>query len=272
MYCDYTQEIVIRGIEILKRVFVLFLLFAVLALFSQEYSNELAVYYFHRPPLYMHTEAPVPEGFICEIVDLVLKKSGLRYQWKEVPSVRVEQLFRERKYALAVGWYYKQEREEWAQYSHPIYTDGPMVAIVNSSRVTLKDEVTIETILSSPYKLGVLSSFSYGSVLDSAIETYKPQKNVISGTQEALLAMVTAGRIDYMFLSIEEAVYLRRKNQIAMGQTKIIRLKEAKTGPERYIIASKAVPAIVMETINKAISLVRNADEYKKIIDKYLKY
>ncbi len=220
----------------------------------------------------MYTENPVPSGFICEIVDLVLKKSGLHYQWKEVPSSRVEQLFRENQYALAVGWYYKYEREEWAQYSRPIYTDGPMVAIVNASKVSMQDFVTIETMLSSPYKLGVISGFSYGMVLDSAIETFKPKKEAVSGTQEALLAMVAAGRIDYMFLSIEEAVYLRRMNQNAMEKTKIIKLKDAKAGPDRYIIASKAVPVIVMETINKAIASVRNSDEYKKIIEKYLKY
>lgn len=256
----------------MKRLLAVFLIYSIITLFSQEYPKKLIVYYFHRPPLYMSTESSVPGGFICEIVDLVLQKSGLSYQWKEVPSSRVEQLFRENQYAIAVGWYHKIEREEWAQYSRPIYTDGPMVAVVNASKVTLKDSVTIRTMLTAPYKLGIISGFSYGTVLDTAINTHKPKIEAISGTQEALLAMVVSGRIDYMFLSIEEAVYLRRMNQSAMEKTKIIRLVDATVGPDRYIIASKAVPAAVIEAINKAIFLVRNSDEYKKIIDKYLRY
>ncbi len=257
---------------ILKRLIAVFLLFTVLALFSQEHPQELTVYYFHRPPLYMYSESSVPSGFICEIVDLILKKSGLRYQWKEVPSSRVEQLFRDGQFALAVGWYYKHEREEWAQYSRPIYTDGPMVAIINASKVSLQDSVTINTLVMSQYKLGVISGFSYGMDIDTAIQTYKPKQEVVSGTQEALLAMVAAGRVDYMFLSIEEAVYLRGMSQNSREKTKIIKLKDAKAGPDRYIIASKAVPPIVMELINKAIFSVRNSDEYKKILEKYLNY
>lgn len=247
------------------------LLFSVVFLCSQVKTNELIVYYFHRPPLYIHTETDSPSGFICEIVDLVLKKSGLNYRWQEVPAARVEQLFRENNYALAVGWYYKREREEWAQYSRPIYTDGPMVAIVNRINVPIKEPVTIKFMLSSPYKLGVINGFSYGTVLDAAIEQYKPKKEIITGTQESLLAMVSTSRLDYMLLSLEEAVYMRRMSSTALEKTSIVVLKDAPLGLERYILASYAVPRFVIDVINKSISKIRSSPEYKKIIDKYFK-
>ena len=256
----------------MKHCIAVLLLLISIFLFSQENSKELIVYYFHRPPLYIRTENATPSGFICEIVDLVLQKSGLKYHWQEVPATRVEPLFRERVYALAVGWYYKRERDEWAQYTRPIYTDGPMVAIVNKVKTSFPKSVTIQSMLSSSYKLGVINGFSYGTVLDAAIEKYQPQKSVISGTQESLLAMIATGRLDYMFLSLEEAVFLRRLNNDALQNTSIITLQDALPGLERYIIASKAVPGFVIDIINKAISEIRSSVEYKKIIDKYLNY
>lgn len=256
----------------MKKLFLAILALCSLSIFAEAQPRELVVYYFDRPPLYISTADSAPSGFICEIVDLILKETGLPYRWQEVPSSRVETLLRQQDYALAVGWYYKPERETWAQFSRPIYTDGPMVAVANSKNTKFASAQTIPELLKAPYKLGVINGFSYGTALDEAINSYNPKKEIVAGSQESLLSMTAAGRVDYMLLSIEEAVYLRGSNNEFAAKTYIVGLKDAAAGPDRFILASKSVPASVMELINKAVAKVRLSTAYQKILDKYLKY
>ena len=210
----------------MKKLFLAAFVACSISLFAQTPPKELVVYYFDRPPLYISKAGSPPGGFICEIVDLILKETGLSYRWQEVPSSRVETLLRQQDYALAVGWYYKPEREEWAQFTRPIYTDGPMVAVANVKSTKFAAALTIPELLKAPYKLGVINGFSYGSALDLAISQFNPKKEVVAGNQESLFSMTAAGRVDYMLLSIEEAVYLRGIYKDFSEKTYIVSLKD----------------------------------------------
>jgi polar amino acid transport system substrate-binding protein len=258
----------------MKRLSVLLSLVLGLSAVFQLSSQELQVYYFPRPPLYIKAADGTPGGFITEIARLVLNSANVSYKFVEFPSSRVEPSLKNRDFAVGLGWFKNPTREEWANFSDPIYQDLPSVAIVNNSKLAVTgQETTLTKLLTLNLTMGTIDGFSHGSFADSLITQLNPKTEKLIGEQANLVAMVARGRADFMLLGLEEAGYLLETSPDLARSLSIVKLTDWPAGNFRYFMFSKAVPQATLTRINQAITQVKAGAEYKKITDfsKYLK-
>lgn len=238
------------------------------------FAQELQVYFFPRPPLYTKNADGSAGGFMTEIAKLVLAEAKVPYKFVEMPSARVEPSLRNKDYAVGLGWFRNPSREEWANFSEPLYNDLPLVAVVNKAKAAaLGAEATIDKLLGSGLTLGTIQGFSYGAFADQAIARLNPKKETIVGEQSALIQMVGRGRADILLLGLEEAGYLMENDAASAGSLQIVRISDAPAGNPRFFMFSKAVDKAVLDRINAAIAKVKGGADYKRVTDfsRYLK-
>ena len=258
----------------MKKTFMLLLLALAIGSVPAAFAQELQVYYFPRPPLYIKAANGTPTGFLNEVAKLIMDEAKVPYRIVEMPSARVEPSLRNRDYAAGLGWFKNPAREEWANFSAPIYQDLPNVAVVNKSKAaTLGSQVTMSNLMKSGLTLGVIDGFSYGTFADTAIAQEKPKTEKIVGEQATLVAMVARGRADYLIIGLEEAGYLMETDPASAASLSIVRISDWPAGNFRYFMFSKAVNQATLDKINAAITKVKAGDAYKKLTDfsKYLK-
>ncbi|OHD23167.1 MAG: hypothetical protein A2Y38_00970 [Spirochaetes bacterium GWB1_59_5] len=237
-------------------------------------AQELQVYYFPRPPLYIKAADGNPTGFLTEIAKLVLNETKVAYKLVEMPSARVEPSLKNRDYAVGLGWFKNPAREEWASFSEPVYQDLPNVVIVNKEKAgVLGAQTTMSGLMKSGLTLGVIDGFSYGAFADKAIADEKPKTEKVVGEQGTLVAMVARSRADYMILGLEEAGYLMENDPASAASLKVIKISDWPAGNFRYFMFSKVVDKTVIDKVNAAIAKVKTSENYKKLTDfsKYLK-
>ncbi|HUX41689.1 MAG TPA: transporter substrate-binding domain-containing protein [Rectinemataceae bacterium] len=232
------------------------------------YAQRLDVYYFPRPPLYTANADGSAGGFLNEIAKLVLDEAKIPYRLVEIPSARVELAVKNREYAAGLGWFKNPEREQWANFSAPIYQDRPLVAVVNKAKAgPFGAEARIDQLLGTGLTLGTIRGFSYGSFADGAIERLHPSIESIVGPQSSLIQMVARGRADLLLLGMEEAGYLMEHDPNMAASLKIVRISDAPAGSLRYFMFSKSVDSSVIERIDAAIEKIKGGAAYRKLID-----
>ena len=181
----------------MKKSIMLLSLVLILGSVSAAFAQELQVYYFPRPPLYIKAANGTPGGFLNEVAKLILDEAKVPYRIVEMPSARVEPSLKNRDFAAGLGWFKNPSREEWANFSAPIYQDLPNVAVVNKAKAAaLGTQVSMANLMKSGLTLGVIDGFSYGAFADNAIAQEKPRTEKIVGEQATLVAMVARGRAD----------------------------------------------------------------------------
>lgn len=225
----------------------------------------VTVYFSERPPFSI---VEGQTGILVNLTKVVLAEAGVRARFIELPSNRVLDLLQTGPSdALGVGWYKIPEREVWGRFSAPLYQEGPLVAIVNSRAAAgLGNPVRLDTLLASGLTLGVKGGLSFGAEVDQKIRTLGlvPLETIAELPQ--LLKMIQSGRMDYTFLSQEEADYLLRKDQgLAQGLV-VTRLAEVPPGNLRYLLYPKNFDPAVAERIDAAIERVKASARYRDLI------
>lgn len=258
----------------MKKTIVLLALALAISSVPAAFAQELQVYYFPRPPLYIKAASGTPTGFLIETARLILDEAKVPYRIVEMPSARVEPSLRNRDYAVGLGWFKNPAREEWANFSDPIYQDLPSVAVVNKSKVaSLGTQVTMTNLMKSGLTLGMIDGFSYGAFADAAIARDAPRTEKIVGEQATLIAMVARGRADYLIIGLEEAGFLMETDPASAASLTIVRINDWPAGNFRHFMFSKSVEKATLDRINAAIAKVRAGDAYKRLTDfsKYLR-
>ena len=253
-----------------KALFIFTLVLAGAALAAQD----LQVYYFPRPPLYTKNADGSVGGFMSEIAKLVLAEAKVPYKWVEMPSARVEPSLKNKDFATGLGWFKNPSREEWANFSEPLYQELPLVAVVVKAKAAaLGSDATIDKLLGSGLTLGTIQGFSYGAFADQAIARLKPKTEAIVGEQTTLVQMVAKGRADLLLLGLEEAGYLLENDKSSAGALQIVKISDAPAGNSRYFMFSKAVDKSILDRVNAALAKIKATDNYRKLTDfsRYLK-
>ncbi|HTH14470.1 MAG TPA: transporter substrate-binding domain-containing protein, partial [Spirochaetia bacterium] len=145
--------------------------------------------------------------------------------------------------------------------------ESPEVALVNSrAAVGLGNPVRLDALLASGLTLGVKGGLSFGAVLDQKIRTQGlvPIETIADLPQ--LLKMVQSGRMDYTFLSQEEAEYLLRKDPSLAQGLVLTRLSEAPPGNQRYFLYPKSFYPALLDRIDAAIERVKASARYKDLV------
>jgi ABC-type amino acid transport substrate-binding protein len=225
----------------------------------------VTVYFSERPPFSI---VEGQTGILVNLAKVVLAEAGVRARFIELPSNRVLDLLQsEPSDALGIGYYKIPEREVWGRFSIPIYQESPEVALVNSrAAVGLGNPVRLDALLASGLTLGVKGGLSFGAVLDQKIRTQGlvPIETIADLPQ--LLKMVQSGRMDYTFLSQEEAEYLLRKDPSLAQGLVLTRLSEAPPGNQRYFLYPKSFDPALLDRIDAAIERVKASARYKDLV------
>lgn len=226
-------------------------LFGLLFLVGFVFGAELEVVYEERVP-YVAKDGDAIKGIVATPLLEALKKSGVSYELKEKPSKRhLHEIQTNTTKVCAVGWFKNPEREAFAKFTKPIYTDKPMGIIARSNELRFDDGVTLETLLGSKeLVLLTKASYSYGKVVDEKILSLAPNKKEVSADNQTMLEMVKKKRGDYYFISFEEAEEFVLKS----GESKDLKFISPKGMPDgssRYLICSKIVDDGIIEKINK---------------------
>jgi len=222
---------------------------------AQSSPSVLTVYFSERPP-FAFVEGQ--RGFVLDVTKAVLAEAGVRARFIELPPRRVLELLRAGPpQALGVGWFPTPDREAWWSYSHPIYQDMPLVALVNArAAAALTSPVRLDALLSSGLTLGVQSGGSFGAVVDRKIRTLGllPLETMVDVGQ--LAHLIQGGRMDYTLLPEEEARYLMDHDPTLVPGVVLVPLADPPPGNYRCLLYPAGFDRALEARIDAAIDRV----------------
>ena len=228
---------------------------ALIAAASSVRAEDLALYYFERPPYYQ-TEDGRPAGFLLEWAMAVFDDAGIGYHYESIPPGRILQRIHEGEAACSVGWLKTPERQTYARFTEPVYRDRPLVVLFTDDNVLpMGRHADLGSLLRDrTLVLGLVGGFSYGGYVDAMLGRLAPNAVRVVAGQDQMVAMLAQGRFDYMFASGEEAELLVRWSGAAPGRLRYRALEDIPGGNERHIMCSRRVDVEVVEALDKAIA------------------
>ncbi|MBF0207719.1 MAG: transporter substrate-binding domain-containing protein [Oligoflexia bacterium] len=251
------------------KVFLSFIVIFLAIKLEANVNPPIKVLYFDRTPFYIKNLDNSVSGFLIEITKLILQKAKIQYEFQETPTKRILSMIEKGTEPLiSVGWFKNPQREDFAIFTEPIYKNRPQIIIIQKEKAAyLSKNPTMKEILSKRFKLGVIDGFSYGKWVDGEIAKY-PQENIFKfiGDPSNSVVMLENNRIDFCFISYEEADYFFSKSAGARNLLTVKQIADAPEGDLRYLMLNKKFDKDLLDKINKAIIEVKESQEYKKII------
>jgi len=214
----------------------------------------ISVHYNERVP-YLITTPEGVKGLTGTPVALAFKNANIQYTWKKTPPKRQLKILKDNSGLDCIaGWFKNSEREKFAKYTHFIYQDKKQIALTKSDNKKLYNHMSTDAALSSQgISLLLKDGYSYGAFLDKKIIQYRPTiyKSTIGNI--AMLKMLQHNRVDYFFISYEEADSLIESSGIPKSNFKYISFSDMPKGEKRYLLCSKKVGDDIIERLNSAI-------------------
>lgn len=239
--------------------------------------DELPVYYYDRPPYRIKVSETEVSGLMIDITKLVFQNAEIACTFIEIPFKRMLETLKEPVPACFPGILRTECRNELYLFSDSVFQNEPLMVFINRHSIDkLSKTPTMEEILTSHLKLGVVDGYSYGAWYDEKIRQYHSDYETISyGKAEweievqNIAAMIMDRRVDYTFMSPVEISWIYGINPAIKASTKNVQIADAPEGNHRYIVFSKAVGQETVNQVNRAIKKVINSDEYVTIINNY---
>ena len=231
------------------------MLLSALAPASARAEEPIRVYYMERPPYYVTNDGQAT-GLLNAIARAVFDDARVAYQFSVLPPKRIlEEIARPEARVCSVGWFSSPERETYARFSRPIYRNLPMLPLVRSDlAASLRGRSLRDILADQGLVLGVLDGFSYGFELDGLIGSLATGRYSFAGTQNQLVRMLAAGRIDYILISPEEVAHLLADAGLQDGQLVLVEATHALAGNVRHLMCSRGVGDDVMKRLDTSIT------------------
>lgn len=226
-------------------------------LFSATVSAEKLLFYPGDPPL-SHVEGQPPEGLYLDIVTIIFKRMGVKYDIETLPFKRaLSYAYKDLGIVVAIGK--TDERSQKLDFSKSIY-DSTVVAFVRKDRVfpfssinDLKDKIVAT-------KLG----WSYGTSFDQARK--QNLFDAVDGKPEHNFRSLLLGRIevfiDNRLTGIETMKTLNAENVTAILPHPI------EVFPH-YLGFKKNMHTDLIKLFNQHLDDVKSNGKYEKILSKY---
>ncbi|XGC79573.1 substrate-binding periplasmic protein [Bdellovibrio bacteriovorus] len=221
--------------------------------YSKQSTEEITLHYYDRPP-FMFEKKHIPAGLTADLVLQIFKEADIPYHLKKTPARRQLRILKENQGAdCSLGFKRSQEREQFAQFTLPIYLDGPWV-LISSPRLNLSPNIA--TVFGNKNLLVLLfSRFTYGHRIEEMLMKYSPKTLTIDGEVSRLYEMVKNGRADIAIVTKEEAEY---QDKAHPGSFRIYNYPEfGPHGESRYIVCSKKVSKSTMMKLNSTIQRLK---------------
>ncbi|MES2318844.1 MAG: hypothetical protein V4631_15290 [Pseudomonadota bacterium] len=146
------------------------------------------------------------------------------------------------------------ERIAFANFTKPIYRDGPVVALVRRD-VVLGPGRKLEQVLATPgLQVLVRGRYTYGPHIESVLRRVKPDLVASPLRNSQLVERLIDKRADLMFASEEEGAHLLRQLGSRASELQLLRFSDLLPGTERYIACNRNVPDETIERLNNAIT------------------
>lgn len=231
--------------------------------------RQATVVYFERPPYY-YTHQGQPGGFLLAIARNAFEAAGLEVGYESAPPKRIMARMHEGGRLCSVGWFRTPEREAFALFSVPIYRGQPLVLVAAwRSRERLAGMTTLAEVFAVPgLTWGVPGGYAYGAVVDALRARLEPRVADAPVALDQMLAMLGAGRFDYLLLAPEELPLLDPDGAVGEdreqparspegserhGDFLVLPLADLPDGPARHIMCTPGVGPAFMERLDQGI-------------------
>jgi uncharacterized protein (TIGR02285 family) len=207
--------------------------------------------YFNRPP-YFEYEGHKMTGLLGSILNKMLHASDIKYDMIEIPARRQIEFIKQNKNKICgIGWFKNKEREKFAKFTKPIYKDTLLIGLALNDNKKIGEVKYLKDILTNKnITLLVKKGFSYGNYLDKMIKQYNPNYSSVTIPIKNIFKMLCAKRIDYFFISTEEAIELIVDSQIPFDNFRFIYFMDIPKGNKRYLMCSKSVDDDTIQKLN----------------------
>jgi len=230
------------------------LLFFGLSAAAAESTPPIVLHWFPRPPFHYEEQQKLT-GLLVEPVLGAFQFAGVAYATENTPATRIFNLIKENHgYDCALGWYKNTEREQFAQFSDPIYHDKALIGVARKdSQIPLT--ITAKELISTYHvRMVAKQTFSHGAYLDNLLAS--PSKAIAilrtSGEIPVILKMVQSNRADLALVDAEEVGYMF-SHGLDVANFEILHFPDVPPSEFRYLMCSKRVPESVLTRINAAI-------------------
>ncbi len=223
-------------------------------------GDKLTVSWREKPPA-QYIEDGVEKGFLLQRAKDVFAAAGIPAHFVMEPPKRIwVNLKANAPNYCSLGWYRLPEREQITQYSHPLHVDPPHIILVAPGSVSqVARHSTLASLLADQsLVLGLVDGLSYGPDLDGMIKRSTTQLATRTVAPTAMMRMVAAGRVSFMFLDREDYDYLITREP-SLKQSVRRELPDMPPGLARHVVCSRAVPAATMDKLNAAIDANQKA-------------
>lgn len=220
------------------------------------HAKKLNIGYIEYPPYYFTNSQNVPDGKLIKFTTEIMTKAGIDFAYRKLPSQRVLKSIKRRQYIASIGWFKTKQRETYANFSLPIYTNHPVGALINKKTADrFTSFKTLKKIMQSDkFTLGLIAGHSEGGYIDSLTKAYPHKIQFITGRQTQLVKMLHASRLDLVLLPQEEVSTIVKDAGLYMQDFSFLELSDVPAGNKRYLMFSKAVEPEIIEKINAAIT------------------
>lgn len=229
--------------------------FSIAVLLSVQVSaRELTVFYHERPPYMYLDQQGTLQGITGRTALAALQASEHPIQLRNLPAPRqLATLEANAVKACAIGWFKTSQRQQYLQYSLPIYNDQATVAIAHYANPKLQSSERADRLLArNDITALTKTSYSYGDYLDPLLQN-NPRVQRVSADNQTMLTMIASQRIDLMFIAPEEFAGLLKDSSYSAQDFRVITLTDISAGTARYIVCSQQVSTSTMEHINNWI-------------------
>jgi polar amino acid transport system substrate-binding protein len=218
-------------------------------------AETLDIYYFEYPPYYHQLENGQASGIIVDLARKILASAQVEAKFHFVPAKRILHEIQSDRPAASLGWFKTSEREQFANFSLPIYANRPAeVFLLRKNEHKFRPYDSLEGLLQSGhFFLGSVQGFSEGARLDAMLAKYGHRTVQVAADTVRLLKMLESRRFDFMLLRPEEVDVLLQEAQTTRDKFMLRAMIDIPQGNLRYIMYSKAVDQGIIRRIDQAI-------------------
>ena len=218
-------------------------------------AEPLVLHYIQSPPLHYADSRGVLTGFAAKPAIAALAAAGIPYEVRQTLAKNQMVLLKEnRQPACMLSWLHTPQRERIGKFSEVIYEDKRPFALTWAGNPAMYNEEDLkDTLTDKRLRVMVQKDVSYGPQIDRALIRYKTQTTSTTASNVQLLEMLRQRRIDYFFISYEEAEEAIKASGTPAASYKRIYFSDLYKGYQRRLWCSEAVPDDMFKRLNAAI-------------------
>jgi len=225
-----------------------------------EKTTPIYLYYDDHPP-YLKTGHNGVYGLTATAAAEAFKAAELNFKWMRTAVNEQFPLLKknESKDCLIGSTSILTQREKYARFTYPIYTNKPQVALSRKDNPIKAD--TLDELFSDNKKVMLVKeAYSYGQYVDQMVKKNKPRRLMLAiDTAEMLLAL-DRRKADYMLISPEKIEKMFEKAELNLDDFDVHQLSDIPSGEQHNILCSMKVSDETIQKLNQSIQKQVNLD------------